>query len=50
LERAAVVASKPEISVADLPEDVRATDTKPLVTDHLPSNPSITSIEGFEGR
>ncbi len=45
LERAAVVASKPEISVADLPEGVRATDTKPLVTDHLPSNPSMEVIE-----
>ena len=45
LERAAVVASKPEISVADLPEDVRDTDAKPLVTDHLPSNPSMEVIE-----
>ena len=45
LERAAVVASKPGISVADLPEVVRDTDTKPLVTDHLPSNPSMEVIE-----
>ena len=45
LERAAVVASKPEISVADLPEGVRDTETKPLVTDHLPSNPSMEVIE-----
>jgi two-component system response regulator HydG len=45
LERAAVVASDPEISVEDLPEDVRATDAKPLVTDHLPPNPSMEVIE-----
>ena len=45
LERAAVVAPTAEISVADLPEDVRATDVKPLVTDHLPSNPSMEVIE-----
>ena len=45
LERAAVVASKPEISVADLPEGVRDTETKPLVTDHLPSNLSMEVIE-----
>ncbi len=45
LERAAVVASKPEISVADLPEGVRDTDAKPLVADHLPSNPSMEVIE-----
>ncbi len=45
LERAAVVASKPKISVGDLPEDVRATDTKPFVTEHLPSNPSMEVIE-----
>ena len=45
LERAAVVAPKEEIAVADLPEVVRATDAKPLVTDHLPSNPSMEVIE-----
>ena len=45
LERAAVVASKSEISVADLPEAVRVTEAKPLVTDHLPSNPSMEVIE-----
>ena len=45
LERAAVVARNPEISVDDLPEDVRATDTKPLVTNHLPPNPSMEVIE-----
>ena len=45
LERAAVVAPKSRISVADLPEGVRDTDTKPLVTDHLPSNPSMEVIE-----
>ena len=45
LERAAVVARNPEISVDDLPEDVRATDAKPLVTNHLPPNPSMEVIE-----
>lgn len=45
LERAAVVASDPEISVEHLPEDVRSSDAKPLVTDHLPSNPSMEVIE-----
>ena len=45
LERAAVVASNPEISVADLPEGVRDTDARSLVADHLPSNPSMEVIE-----
>ena len=45
MERAAVVASGPEISVDHLPEGVRATDAKPLVTDHLPPNPSMEVIE-----
>ena len=45
LERAAIVARDPEISVGDLPEDVRATDAKPLVTNHLPPNPSMEVIE-----
>ena len=45
LERAAVVASNPEISVADLPEGVRDTDARPLVADHPPSNPSMEVIE-----
>ena len=45
LERAAVVASTPEISVDHLPEGVRAPDVKPLVTDHLPPNPSMEVIE-----
>jgi two-component system response regulator HydG len=45
LERAAVVAPDPEISVEDLPDGVRATDAKPLVTDHLPPNPSMEVIE-----
>ncbi len=45
LERAAVVASSSEISVNDLPEGVRATDAKPLVTDHPPPNPSMEVIE-----
>ena len=45
LERAAVVASDRVISVDDLPEGVRSTDAKPLVTDHLPSNPSMEVIE-----
>ncbi len=45
LERAAVVASSREISVDDLPEGVRTADAKPLVTDHLPSNPSMEVIE-----
>jgi two-component system response regulator HydG len=45
LERAAVVTSNEEISVDDLPEVVRATDTKPLVTDHPAANPSMEVIE-----
>jgi len=45
LERAVVVASGPEIGVDHLPEGVRATDVKPLVTDHLPPNPSMEVIE-----
>jgi DNA-binding NtrC family response regulator len=31
--------------VDHLPEGVRATDVKPLVTDHLPPNPSMEVIE-----
>ena len=45
LERAAVVTSDSEISVEHLPEGVRVTDAKPLVTDHLPPNPSMEVIE-----
>ena len=45
VERAAVVAPDREISVDDLPDGVRATDAKPLVTDHSPSNPSMEVIE-----
>ncbi len=45
LERAAVVTPNQEISVGDLPDDVRATDAKPLVTDQSPSNPSMELIE-----
>ena len=45
LERAAVVATDPQISVDNLPEGVRVTDVKPLVTDHLPPNPSMEVIE-----
>ena len=45
LERAAVVASNKEISVEDLPDVVRDTDAKPLVTDQLPPNPSMEVIE-----
>ena len=45
LERAAVVTSNAEISVDDLPEGVRAADSKPLVTDQLPPNPSMEMIE-----
>jgi two-component system response regulator HydG len=45
LERAAVVAPNSVISVDDLPEGVRSTDSKPLVTDQLPPNPSMEMIE-----
>jgi two-component system response regulator HydG len=45
LERAAVVAFDSEILVEHLPQDVRATEAKPLVTDHLPPNPSMEVIE-----
>ncbi len=45
LERAAVVSSNSVISVGDLPEGVRSADSKPLVTDQLPTNPSMEVIE-----
>ena len=45
LERAVVVASDLEISVGHLPEVVRATDVKPLVTNEPPPNPSMEVIE-----
>ena len=45
LERATVVASGPEISAEHLPEGVRSTVAKPLVTDHLAPNPSMEVIE-----
>ncbi len=45
LERAVVVASDGEISVEHLPEVVRATDAKPLVTNEPPPNPSMEAIE-----
>ena len=45
LERAVVVASDSEISVDHLPEVVRATDVKPLVTNEPPPNPSMEVIE-----
>ena len=49
LERDAVVASDPEISVEHLPESVRDTDAKPLVTNQLPPNPSNPLMEMIEG-
>ena len=45
LERAVVVASDSEITVDHLPEVVRATDVKPLVTNEPPPNPSMEVIE-----
>ena len=45
LERAVVVASGSEILVEHLPEVVRATDAKPLVTNEPPPNPSMEVIE-----
>jgi two-component system response regulator HydG len=45
LERAVVVASDSEISVEHLPEVVRATDAKPLITNETPPNPSMEVIE-----
>ena len=45
LERAVVVASDGEILVDHLPEGVRASDAKPLVTNEPPPNPSMEAIE-----
>ncbi len=45
LERAVVVASDGKISVDHLPEGVRASDAKPLVTNEPPPNPSMEAIE-----
>jgi len=45
LERAVVVASGSEILVEHLPEVVRATNAKPLVTNEPPPNPSMEVIE-----
>ena len=45
LERAVVVAADSEISVAHLPDVVRATDAQPLVTNEPPPNPSMEVIE-----
>jgi two-component system response regulator HydG len=45
LERAVVVASNGEICVEDLPEGVRASDAKPLVTNEPPPSPSMEVIE-----
>ncbi len=45
LERAVVVTSDSEISVDHLPEVVRATDARALVTNEPPPNPSMEVIE-----